>query len=255
MTGLYRLQSSLRLFQDWLDSGQLPHSDRLSASITSTRDWALSFTTWTSAFIFSAACVDTLTSWSSFSAFSLATTSSFSFTLSSFCSSSTEDCVSNSLYSPRHILSNSAPGELCSSPCRRFCSWKGRRGRTWGLRVSRVFYKVVVEVPSRELLLHDGISYERISYSSSLANRLETSQIAYTGPSNTNQMCSPFLVLCVRLQRIENIRSVLSLVATSSRPNICCAVIAFGFILISLCGSPQSDMARIRTEIQQGMSG
>lgn len=50
----------------------------------------------------------------------------------------------------------------------------------------------------------------------------------------------PFLALNVFLQRVENIPSVQSFVATSSRPNICGAVIALGFILISRCGFPQS---------------
>ena len=55
----------------------------------------------------------------------------------------------------------------------------------------------------------------------------------------------PFLVLSVRLQSAEKMPSVQSLVATSSRPNICGAVIALGFIRISLCGVPQSVIARI----------
>lgn len=107
-------------------------------------------------------------------------------------------------------------------------------------------------------------------------------QIASTGPSSTNQMCSPirdtgkfvshkklslfppfpspsldvleelpFLALRVLLHRVEKIPSVQSLVATSSRPNIWGAVIALGFILSSLWGSPQSVIAFIRIWIQQ----
>lgn len=53
----------------------------------------------------------------------------------------------------------------------------------------------------------------------------------------------PFLALKVFLQRLENIPSVQSFVATSRRPNICGAVIALGFILISRCGCPQSRQA------------
>lgn len=53
----------------------------------------------------------------------------------------------------------------------------------------------------------------------------------------------PFLALNVFLQREENIPSVQSFVATSRRPNICGAVIALGFILISRCGCPQSRQA------------
>ena len=45
-------------------------------------------------------------------------------------------------------------------------------------------------------------------------------QMASTGPSSTSQMCSPFLALCVLLQRVEKMPSVQSLVATSRRPNI-----------------------------------
>lgn len=54
-----------------------------------------------------------------------------------------------------------------------------------------------------------------------------------------------FLVLWVLLHRVEKIPSVQSLVATSSRPNIWGAVIALGFILSSLWGSPQSVIAFI----------
>ena len=72
-----------------------------------------------------------------------------------------------------------------------------------------------------------------------------------TGPSRTSQMCSPFLALCERRHKVENMPSVQSLVATSSRPNICGAVMALGFILISLCGSLQSVMAFMSTCMQQ----
>lgn len=55
-----------------------------------------------------------------------------------------------------------------------------------------------------------------------------------------------FLALCVLLHRVEKIPSVQSLVATSSLPNIWGAVIALGFILISLWGFPHSPKAFIR---------
>lgn len=42
----------------------------------------------------------------------------------------------------------------------------------------------------------------------------------------------------VLLHNVENIPSVQSLVATSNLPNICGAVMAFGFIRYSKCGSP-----------------
>ena len=58
-------------------------------------------------------------------------------------------------------------------------------------------------------------------------------QIASTGPSNTNHTCSPFFARNVLRHRVEKIPSVQSLVATSSLPNICGAVMALGFILIS----------------------
>lgn len=54
-----------------------------------------------------------------------------------------------------------------------------------------------------------------------------------------------FLVLWVLLHRVEKIPSVQSLVATSSRPNIWGALMALGFILSSLWGSPQSVIAFI----------
>ena len=60
----------------------------------------------------------------------------------------------------------------------------------------------------------------------------------------------PFLARSVFLQRVENIPSVQSLVETSSRPNICGAVMALGFILISLCGVPQSVIAFINRWMQ-----
>ena len=63
----------------------------------------------------------------------------------------------------------------------------------------------------------------------------------------------PFLALLVLRQSVENIPSVQSLVATSRRPNICGAVMALGFILISLCGAPQSVMAFIKMWIQQDL--
>ncbi len=56
-----------------------------------------------------------------------------------------------------------------------------------------------------------------------------------------------FLVLWVLLHSVEKMPSVQSFVATSRRPNIWGAVMAFGFILISLCGAPHSVMAFMRT--------
>lgn len=53
----------------------------------------------------------------------------------------------------------------------------------------------------------------------------------------------PFFAFKVFLQSAENIPSVQSFVATSRRPNICGAVIALGFILISRWGCPQSMKA------------
>jgi hypothetical protein len=46
-------------------------------------------------------------------------------------------------------------------------------------------------------------------------------QMASMGPSRTIQTCSFFLTLSERLHKVEKIPSVQSLVATSSRPNIC----------------------------------
>lgn len=59
--------------------------------------------------------------------------------------------------------------------------------------------------------------------------------------------CIPFLAFNVFLHRVEKIPSVQSFVAVSSRPNIWGAVIAFGFIRISLWGLPHSvnDFIRI----------
>ena len=45
---------------------------------------------------------------------------------------------------------------------------------------------------------------------------------------------SPFFARRVFLHKVEKIPSVQSFVATSNRPNICGAVMALGFILISL---------------------
>lgn len=61
---------------------------------------------------------------------------------------------------------------------------------------------------------------------------------------------STFLALRVFLHRVEKTPSVQSLVVTSSVPNICEAVMALGFILISRWGAPQSDMAFIRVWMQ-----
>lgn len=59
-----------------------------------------------------------------------------------------------------------------------------------------------------------------------------------------------FLVLSVLLHRVEKMPSVQSLVVTSREPNICEAVMALGFILISRWGEPQSDMAFISVWMQ-----
>ena len=64
---------------------------------------------------------------------------------------------------------------------------------------------------------------------------------------------SPFLAFSDLLHSVEKIPSVQSLVATSRRPNIWGAVIALGFILISLWGAPQSVIDFIRTWIQQDL--
>ena len=61
----------------------------------------------------------------------------------------------------------------------------------------------------------------------------------------------PFFILSVLRHRVEKIPSVQSLVATSRRPNICGAVMALGFILISLCGIPISVRDFISTFMQQ----
>ena len=61
---------------------------------------------------------------------------------------------------------------------------------------------------------------------------------------------TPFLARSVFLHSVEKIPSVQSLVETSNRPNIWGAVMALGFILISLCGVPQSVIAFIKTWIQ-----
>lgn len=102
-------------------------------------------------------------------------------------------------------------------------------------------------------------------------------QIASTGPSRTIQTFSPwskkytcntyhtftqklmvalqhfiitFLALRVFLQSVEKTPSVQSLVVTSSIPNICEAVMALGFIRISLWGAPHSVMAFISVWMQ-----
>lgn len=66
---------------------------------------------------------------------------------------------------------------------------------------------------------------------------------------NVNNQALPFFVFRVLLQSVENIPSVQSFVATSSLPNICGAVIAFGFMRISRWGIPQSVIAFIRVWI------
>lgn len=67
---------------------------------------------------------------------------------------------------------------------------------------------------------------------------------------HTNASVQTFFALCVRLHSVEKIPSVQSLVATSSRPNICGAVIAFGFMRISLCTATHSVSAFISTWMQ-----
>lgn len=69
------------------------------------------------------------------------------------------------------------------------------------------------------------------------------------GEEQFKNQYKPFLARSVFLQRVEKIPSVQSFVATSSLPNIWGAVMALGFILISLCGVPQSVMAFINTWI------
>lgn len=59
-----------------------------------------------------------------------------------------------------------------------------------------------------------------------------------------------FLALRVFLHRVEKTPSVQSLVVTSSVPNICEAVTALGFILISRWGEPHSVMAFINVWMQ-----
>ena len=63
----------------------------------------------------------------------------------------------------------------------------------------------------------------------------------------------PFFAFRVLLQSVEKIPSVQSLVATSSLPNIWGAVIALGFIFISLWGAPQSVIDFINTWIQHDL--
>ena len=60
----------------------------------------------------------------------------------------------------------------------------------------------------------------------------------------------PLRARCVLLQSVEKIPSVQSLVATSRRPNICGAVMALGFILISRCAIPTSVNAFIKIWMQ-----
>lgn len=60
-----------------------------------------------------------------------------------------------------------------------------------------------------------------------------------------------FLVLSVFRHSVEKMPSVQSFVATSNLPNIWGAVMALGFILISLWLVPHSVMAFIRVCIQQ----
>lgn len=62
---------------------------------------------------------------------------------------------------------------------------------------------------------------------------------------NMNVGFQTFFAFSVFLHRVEKTPSVQSLVATSNVPNICEAVMALGFMRISLCGVPQSVMALI----------
>lgn len=59
-------------------------------------------------------------------------------------------------------------------------------------------------------------------------------------PILSKKLLWPFFALSVFLQSVEKMPSVQSFVATSSRPNIWGAVIALGFMRISLCGWPHS---------------
>lgn len=62
---------------------------------------------------------------------------------------------------------------------------------------------------------------------------------------HTESIYIPFLVFSVFLHSVEKMPSVQSLVAASSFPNIWGAVIALGFIRISLCGWPHCVSALI----------
>ena len=86
-------------------------------------------------------------------------------------------------------------------------------------------------------LLFDSLYYD--NFSARIAELLKIKEIR-----------APFFVFNDFLHRVENMPSVQSLVAASNRPNICGAVIAFGFILISRCGWPVSPMAFISMLIQ-----
>ena len=70
-----------------------------------------------------------------------------------------------------------------------------------------------------------------------------------TGPSRTSQKKSPFLDFIVFLHRAAKMPSHQSLVATSSLPNICGAVMDFGLSLYSLCGWPRAVSPPIRVWI------
>ncbi|KAK2185975.1 hypothetical protein NP493_215g01007 [Ridgeia piscesae] len=110
----------------------------------------------------------------------------------------------------------------------------------WGSKMTLQFGDIGIRSPLAKV---------KVLLSSSTELRFSI-QMASTGPSSTSQMCSPFLARSVRRHKVEKMPSVQSLVATSSRPNICGAVMALGFILISRCGSPQSPMAFIRVWMQ-----
>lgn len=91
--------------------------------------------------------------------------------------------------------------------------------------------KIILQVGAIESL--SPLAKVRVLLSSRTELRFSI-QMLSTGPSRTNQTYSPGFSFRVLRQRAEKMPSVQSLVATSKRPNIWAAVIAFGFILISL---------------------
>lgn len=68
------------------------------------------------------------------------------------------------------------------------------------------------------------------------------------------QLFWPFFALSVFLQSVEKMPSVQSFVATSSRPNIWGAVMALGFMRISLWGWPHSEKKDVDRDIKGRIS-